>query len=57
MKTEEGVHEPKNTRLFLREAYYLRGAIANTTYGTNNNLYISLFLPTIFGPIYYGPPQ
>ena len=35
----------------------LRGAILNRTYGTPKNLHISLFLPTIFGPIYYGPPQ
>ena len=28
----------------------------NRTYGTHKNLYISLFLSTIFGPIYYGPP-
>ena len=29
------------------------GGILNTTSGTNKNLYISLFLLTIFGPIYY----
>ena len=34
----------------------LRGTIVNRTYDTHENLYISLFLPTIFGPIYYGPP-
>ena len=33
-----------------------RGTILNRTYGTDNNLYISIFLLTIFGPIYYGPP-
>ena len=33
------------------------GHILNRTYGTHKNLYISLFLPTKFGPIYYGPPQ
>ena len=34
----------------------LRGTIANRTYVTHKNLYISLFLQTIFGPINYGPP-
>ena len=34
----------------------LRGIIVNRTYGTHKNLYISVFLLTIFGPIYYGPP-
>ena len=34
----------------------LRGAILNRTYGTHKTLYISLFLLTIFGPIYYAPP-
>ena len=28
----------------------------NRTYGTHKKLYISLFLLTIFGPTYYGPP-
>ena len=32
------------------------GTILNRTYGTQKNLYISLFLPTISGPIYYDPP-
>ena len=35
----------------------LRGITLNRTYGTLKNLYISLFLPTIFGPIYCGPPS
>ena len=34
----------------------LRGTIVNRTYGLHKNLYIDLFLLTIFGPIYYGPP-
>ena len=34
----------------------IRGTILNRTYGTHKNLYKSLFLLTIFGPIYYGPP-
>jgi len=34
----------------------LRGTIVNRTYGKHKNLYICLFLLTIFGPIYYGPP-
>ena len=33
-----------------------RGAILNRTYGTHKKLYISLFLLTILGPIYCGPP-
>ena len=34
----------------------LRGAIVNRTYGGHKNLDISLFLPTLFGPIYYRSP-
>ena len=34
----------------------IRGTIENRTYGTHKNLYISLFLRTIFGPVYYDPP-
>ena len=34
----------------------LRGTIINRTYGSHKNLYIPLFLLTIFGPINYGPP-
>ena len=34
----------------------LRGTIVNRTYGINKNLYIYLFLLTIFSPINYGPP-
>ena len=35
----------------------LRGTIVNRTYGIDENLYIHLFLLTIFGPIYYdGQP-
>ena len=34
----------------------LRGVIVNRAYGTHKNLHIYLFLLTIFGPIYYGPP-
>ena len=37
-------------------ARVLRGTILNRTYSTHKNLYISLFLLTIYGPIYYGPP-
>ena len=33
------------------EKHPLRGSIAKRTYGTNTNLYISLFLLTIVGPI------
>ena len=34
----------------------LRGTTLTRAYGRPKNLYKSLFLPTIFGPIYYGPP-
>ena len=34
----------------------LRGAIVNRTYGTYKNLYISPFLLTRYGHIYYAPP-
>ena len=34
----------------------LRGTRVNRTYGTHKNPYLHLFLLTIFGPIYYGPP-
>ena len=34
----------------------LRGTIVNRTYGTLKNLYISLFVFTIFSPIYYDGP-
>ena len=30
----------------------LRGTIVNRTYGTHKDLYIALFLLTIFGPVY-----
>ena len=42
--------------LLLLLLMLLRGTILNRTYGTHKNLYILLFLPTMFGPIYYGPP-
>ena len=35
----------------------LRGTILNRTYGIDKNLHIYLFLLTIFGPNYYGPPS
>ena len=45
---------------FLQKLPYhtvlLRGTIVSRTYGTQKNLYISLFLLAIFGPIYYDPP-
>ena len=34
----------------------LRWTLVNRTYGGHKNLYIYLFLPTIFGSIYYRPP-
>ena len=36
----------------------LRGTMVNInrTYGTQKHLHVYLFLLTIFGPIYYGPP-
>ena len=39
------------------QIFLLRGTILNRTYGTHKNLYISLFLLSMFGSIYYGPPQ
>ena len=43
-----------NIRMVYRHFY--GGGILNRTYGAPKNLYIELFLPTIIGPIYYGPP-
>ena len=34
----------------------LRGTLVNRTYGGDKNLYVHVFLRTIFGPIYYRPP-
>ena len=31
------------------------GAVVNRTYGTHTNLYICLFLLTVFGPIHFAP--
>ena len=43
--------------LYLYTRYdLLRGTIVNRTYGRYKNLYIYLFLLTIYGPIYCGPP-
>ena len=39
-----------------KQIILLRGNIVNRTCGTHKNLYIYLFLRTIFGPIYDGPP-
>ena len=40
-----------------RTAYIsARGTIVNRTYGTDEDLCIYLFLITLVGPIYYGPP-
>ena len=44
------------TRVNDSSMSYLRGTLVNRTYGDHKNLYIHLFLPTIFGPIYYLPP-
>ena len=35
----------------------LRETIENRTYGKHENIYTHLFLLTIFGLIYYGPPS
>ena len=37
----------------IKRGSILWGAILNRTYSNHKNLYIFLFLPTIFGPIYY----
>ena len=34
----------------------LRGTMSSRTYGRHKTLYITLLLPTIFGPINYAPP-
>ena len=46
----EGLRSPMEHTTLSRES------IVNRTYRTHNNLYISLFLLTTFGPIYCGPP-
>ena len=46
------IHKVQATRLFTGGH-----TVENRTYGTYKNLYISLFLPTIFGPNYYDPAQ
>ena len=38
-------------------SYYYGGTMLNKTYGTHKNLYFSLFLLAIFGPIHCGTPQ
>ena len=40
----------------ILECCYSGGDIVNRTYGIDENLYIHLFLRSIFGPIYDGPP-
>ena len=44
------------SRLYPLVIVLLWGTTLNRTYGTYKKLYMSLFLPTIFDPIYYGPP-
>ena len=44
----------RSVRSFLKTLLW--EAIVNRTYGAYENLCISLFLPTISGPIYCGPP-
>ena len=39
-----------------KDTKLLRGTLVNRTYGMHEDLYISPFLQTIFGPINYGPP-
>ena len=46
-------HKPQENNAVL---VLLRRTILNGTYGTHKNLHFSLFLLTVFGPIYYGPP-
>ena len=43
-------------RLLSREELLLRGTRVNRTYGTHKKLDTYVFLLTVFGPIYYGPP-
>ena len=35
----------------------ITGSLINRTYGGHKNLYINIFLITIFGPTYYRPPK
>ena len=49
--------EHSSTNEYRYHTLLLRGTIVNRTYCRHKNLYISLFLLTIFGPINYGPPE
>ena len=52
-----GAHVTFLDHIWLTDATFRGGgAIVNRTYDTHKNLYIYLFLLTMFGPIYYGPP-
>ena len=51
-RKEKGVISDPGSEFIL----LLPGGVLNRTYVTYKNLYISLFLITIFGPTYYGPP-
>ena len=46
---------PKTVGVVLKRLL-LRRTIVNRTYVTHKNLYIYLFLLSIFGLIYYAPP-
>ena len=41
---------------FSNAIFLFRGTIVKRTYGTHKNLYIKIFLLTIFGPISYALP-
>ena len=56
LKVDRGWCHDKNLRGSRTYRIYLRGTLVNRTYGGHKNLYIHLFLPTIFGHIYYRPP-
>ena len=45
------------TRRATPNRLLFRGGVLNRTYGTHKNLYISLFILPLFGPLYYGPTQ
>ena len=56
---DDATTHSESVRLMVQVRYdsmLLPGAIVNRAYGIHKNLYIPLFLLTLFGPIYYDPP-
>ena len=44
------------TGILIEEQHFYGGSDLNRTCGSYKNLHVSLFLLTVFGPIYYVPP-